>query len=170
MKRKTKKYAAFSLVELIIYTAIASVIAAYMVLISIDIVRARGERQSEREVLENARFAMNMIERQVRDATGLSSGSFGSHPGSVTFTKDGGGALIFSTNTKTLGTQTLRYLQMNNGSGNEQLTSDKVNITNFVINELTRATETENLQFEITFEYLDGSESLSLRTALSLRE
>lgn len=167
MKKIQAKNPAFSFVELLLYVAITSTIAVSLLLFSINIVSARGEAEKEREVLENARLVMEKITREVHDAEAVSTGTFGSHPGSLTLTLDGaGGSFVIDTSTKLVGSDTIRYLRWDG----TQITSDKVNISNFVLNDMTRGTEVENIQVEFSMESLDGTYDLDLQTSISLRE
>lgn len=164
------KKPAFTLVELILYISIASSMVVILLLFSIQMLERRSESQVKRELLENARFALNLISQEIRDAEAVSSGSFGAHPGSLTLDADGAATWALDTDTKTVGSTTTRYLQVNTGSGPQQITSDLVNVSNLVITNLTRDSEPSNLQIELTLETLDGSESASYQTAVSLRE
>lgn len=166
MKTNFKKAPALTLVEMILYVAITTVIATSMVLYGVRLVTIRADQEFERELNQEARFALDVITRNVHDAAGVSTGSFEVHPSSLTLVPDSGGTSVISTATKAVGDQTIRFVQLDG----TQITSDRVDVTNFVINELTRDTEPENLQFEITLETLDGKDSLSLQTAVSLRE
>jgi Tfp pilus assembly protein PilW len=166
MMKKIKTAPAFSLVELILYVGIASLIIGSMMLFIIQMIEVRGDAEFDREVNENARFALDYVTQQIHDAQGLNTGTFGAHPSSFTLDVDGSGTLVIDTDTKTVGSSTIRFLQ----SDGTQLTSDKVNVTNFVVHELTRDTEPENLQIELTLESLDGLTSSSFRTAISLRQ
>lgn len=160
------KKAAFSLVEVIVYIAIASVMVSSLLLFSINLVQTRSNSEFDRELIENARFTLDLISREIRDAEDLNTGTFGSHPGSLTLDIDGGGTLTIDSATKTVNGTAIRYLQVDS----TQITSDKVNITNFVLNNLTRSTEPDNIQIELTLESFDGLSSSSFQTSVSLRE
>lgn len=157
---------AFTLLELIIYVAITSVIVVSLTLFSLKMVEARGDGKMDREVLENAEFILNDIVYELHDAVSVNTGGFGSHPGSLTLDLDLGGTKTFDTDTKVVGNQTIRYLQIDG----VQATSDYVNVTNFVFSDLTRDVERSNIQLEMTVESLDGMHSLDVRTSVSLRE
>ncbi len=163
------KKSAFSLVELILYIGITSAIVVVMMLFVVDFVEIRGEAEVDREVLENTRFIMDNLTRYAHDAQSVSTGTFGSHPGSITFTADSG-TVVIDTATKSVGDQTIRFMQINTGAGAVQVTSDLVDVTNFVLNDLTRSTEPENIQIEFTIQSLEAEQVRSFRTAISLRE
>lgn len=157
---------AFSLLEVILYVAITSVIVVSLTLFSLKMVEARGEGQMGREVLVNAGFFLSNIVYEIHDAATVNTGTFGSHPGSLTLNLDGGGTTTFDTATQTVGSRTIRYLQVDG----VQVTSDYANITNFVFNDLTRNTERSNIQIEMTVESLDGTYSTDVQTSISLRK
>lgn len=169
MFKKTKNLAAFTMIELILYIAISSMMFVVMLLFVIEIIDAGADAKFQREVIANARFVLDLISRETHDAQGVSTGTFGSHPGSLTLTADSG-TVVINTDVKVVGSQTIRYVQVDHGSGAIQITSDNVNVTNFVFNNLTRNIEPENVQIEITIESLTAETSASLRTAISLRE
>lgn len=171
MKKNTlSSPAAFSLIELIIYVTITSMMVVTMLLFVIRILDVRKEAELDREVIENARFVLSLFVREMHDGVGVNAGDFGSHPGALTLDTDGSGTWVMDTDTKTLGTQTLRYVQVDSGSGPVQITSDLVNVTNFVFTDLTRDTEPENIQLDMTLESIDGLSTASFRTAVSLRQ
>ena len=156
------RQSAFTLIEVILYVAIVSIMATTIMLFSIQIVQVRGEAQFDREVNENLRFAMDLITREIRDASAVTSVPSGSHPDLI-----GLDSVLLNTDTKTLTSgRLIRFIQFD-GS---QITSDKVDVTNFVLTDLQRDSEPENIQIMITVEALDGSASLSLQSSASLRE
>jgi type II secretory pathway pseudopilin PulG len=129
MKTKAKK-PAFSLIELIIYVAITSTIVVAMLSFSISILQVRGDAEFSREVFENARYVGDALSRSIRDAEDITSVTE-AHPGEIVTDSDGALVLTINTATKTVGTQTIRYLRIQDPSGWDQITSDKVNVTNF---------------------------------------
>ena len=166
---KFKSRNAFTFVELIVYVAITTMLVVTMMLFVIRMLDVRKESEFDREVVENARFVLDLISREIHDAAGVSTGTFGSHPGSITLTADSG-TVVIDTNTKSVRDKTITYIQVNTGTGAVQVTSDNVNITNFVLMDLTRGSEPENIQVELSLESFDAAASGTFRTAISLRQ
>jgi len=166
MKRRRP---ALSFIEVILYVAIVSMMAVVFIMFGVKMIELRSDTEENREVVENGHYVMDVITYQVRDAQSISLGTYGAHPGALTLTADTG-SITIDTATKTLYGQTVRYLQINDGSGAVPMTSDQVDVTNFVLTNLQRNTEPANVQVLLTLTSLDGTYSESFQTSISLRE
>ncbi len=175
----------FTLVEIIVYIALSVLAFMFIIGIGQNLLIGTAKVQGERELSFNARTVMNLISQRIRGATSVvtASSTFNTNPGVLTLTYPGiSPSIIFDTYTKTLtkptgGTYIIRKLRMKEGSGSYiDLTNDKLNITNFVVRNLTRSTERKNINIELTFSEANPNndpninESLSLETAISLRQ
>jgi type II secretory pathway pseudopilin PulG len=159
LQLKLKSTAAFSLIELIIYIAISSIMVTSLMLFSIEILEVRGGSQMDREIMENARFAMDLITREVRDSEGVSVSSPGVHPSTVTLTLDGGASTI-----------DIDIVDGRLRRDGVNFTTSDVTVTNFTANELTRDAEPENIQVFLTVKSAYSADEVSLQTSISLRE
>ncbi|MBU0981701.1 type II secretion system GspH family protein [Patescibacteria group bacterium] len=175
MKKHLKK-PAFSLVEMILYIAIVSFVTVSILLFNIQILEANGGAKEDREVLENARFVMNKITDEIRHADSLDSGTgtFSSNPGAFKLNTNGTGSIVFDTATKnvTIGENDypIRYLRINeDDTGFKQITSDRVNVTNFTVINLQRDTEPANIQFSLGFESINQEASINLQSSSTIR-
>lgn len=176
---KIHRKKAFSLVELVLYVLIVTIITVSMITFVVDLLSIKGQTSNEREVIENLRFVMDKITKDLRSGHSVASGTgtFGTHPGAIRVNTSTGGATYFDldTNTKTVTVAgsgvTVRYLQISeNGGAAEQLTSDSANVTNFVLKNLQRGTEPANIQIQITMEHISGTgTAVGLQTSVSLR-
>ncbi len=164
MQKKFHNVPAFTFIELILYVAIAMFIIIPMISMTVSIMNVRLNSQRDREVNENMRFVMNALSKEIHDAESLNAVS----STSLTLNKDTevGGTVNFATDTKTVNGQTITTLEKDG----VQITSDLVDVSSFSFTNLTRADEQENIQISITIQSLDASTSLSVRTAVSLRE
>ena len=167
----------FSLIEVIIYVALVSIITVSLILFGVQLLEARSAASFDREVISNGRFTINRLTEEIRHATSLDTGtgSFGSHPSAFKLNNNGTGSVVFDTTTKIVNLggsgYTVRYLRMDeNGTGPVQITSDFVNVTNFTVNDLTRGSESANLQIFLSLESLNLDSSLDIQTATSIRQ
>lgn len=160
---------ALSLIEIIIYVSIVSMMAVVFIMFGIRMIDLRLETEKRREVLENGHHVMDVISYQIRDAQAVSSGTYDAHPGALTLTSDAG-SLTIDTATQSIHGQTVRFLQINDGGGAVPMTSDQVDVTNFILSNLQRDTEPSTIQIQLTVSSLDGLISEDFQTSLSLRE
>ncbi len=174
----------FTLIELIVYIGISSIVLVTAVNIAWNLIVSNANSQGKSEVYFNSRFALHQLQLQVRAAEDFITGSstFGSHPGVLTLDYPGEGTdVIFDTYTKNISvggeSVTIRKLRIKEGAADYvDITSDKVDIINFTLHDLTRWSEKTNINIELTIEKVNpGGDpnydaSISLETALSVRE
>lgn len=114
MKKKFQK--GFSLLELIIYVAIFSVISLVMVQIFLVVLRGRDLANARFEVSQNIRFATEKIRQSVFDASSISVS--GSCPFNIlNATSSAATSSLFLTS---------GVLQMSDASGTNDITTNKV--------------------------------------------
>lgn len=176
---KTK---AFTLIELIVYIAILSIVLVSAIGFLWNIIGGSVRVSASTELTYSARLVQGNITytgRNAHDVLTLSS-TFDSHPGVLVF-ETSGGDVTFDTVTEeiTVGGQsvTIRKLRMKTGAGLPiDLTSDKVDVTNFVVKNRTRGTEPKNVKVEVTLTYVNPgqdlarNQTLSFETAVSIRK
>ena len=180
----TKRNLGFTVIELILYIAIAATVLVTAVNIGWNLITTEANIIGKQEVYMNARTVMNHIQISIREAEDVTTGSstFDTHPGVLTLDYPGSGTdIIIDTYNKevTAGGQatTIRKLRLKNGPADYlDITTDKVDVTNFVLTNLTRGSENHNINIELTLEKANPSgdpnfdASISLETALSTRE
>lgn len=117
----------FSLLELLIYTAVLAVMATVIVNVFLGITMGRGQFAAESEVNSNLRFAIEKINQDIRAASTVSMPAF---PGGTTssnlvmITSDGQVTYCIS------GNKLRRQVGVNPcDSSSPVVTSDKVNVT-----------------------------------------
>lgn len=178
--KKTKK--AFSLIELIIYVAIASMVMVAVLQVGLNLIIDRSITQSKRGLYLNARSVMNQLQYEIKAADDVLTGSstFGSNPGVLTLSFPGNNDVIFDTylHDVTIGGQTISITTLRIKEGNSayvDLTTDKANVTDFTLTNLTRGSESKNINIALTLETTNPGndtkydESISLETAVSIR-
>jgi type II secretory pathway component PulJ len=174
----------FTLVELIAYIALTAIILVGAVNFTMNVIIGDREARGNQEVYANARVVMNQMASQIRNAEDVITGSstFASHPGVLTLDFTGTGTdVVFDTYTKsvTIGgsSTTIRKLRVKEGSDAAvDLTNDNLDVTNFVVRNLTRESERKNINIELTIQRAnpgadsDFAASISLETGVSLRQ
>lgn len=152
--------------------------------VSLNVVERNVSVKGSQEVYGNARLTMNSITRAIRGALDINTGSstFASHPGvlSLKYSASSQDDVIINTYTRSVSVggiaTTIRTLRMKEGQGAYQdLTSDSIDVTNFVLRNLSRGTA-KIVNAEITFRRINVSgdseydASVSLETAVGLRQ
>lgn len=176
---KTK---AFTLIELILYIAILAIVLVSTIGILWNVIGGSVRVSSSTELSYSARLILDNITRTGRGANDvlIASSTFDSHPGVLVF-ENPGGNITFDTAVKniTVGGQslTIRKLRMKTGAGSPiDLTSDKVDVTNFVVKNRTRGMEPKNAKVEVTLAFVNPGQDparnkiLSFETAVSIRK
>lgn len=148
MKQLTQK--GFSLVELIIYIAFVSIVSTVYVSYAVDILTSVQKAHVQRDVQQNARFAMERMMQEIRAAEGINVGgsTFGSHPG------------VLSLATSTPATNPTIFdvsggvLRMTQGaSAPVSLTADTFIVSNLVFTNLSINNRTTNVRVSLTVEH-----------------
>lgn len=184
MKFSFAKRQAFTLMEIIIYIAVFSLIMMAAMGVSMNLVSRNVSMKNSQEVYGNARLAMNTISKTIRSALDINTGSstFASHPGvlSLKYSASSVDDIIIDTYTKSVVvggvSTTIRSLRVKEGAGAYQdLTNEFVDVTNFVVRNLSRGSA-KIVNIEVTFQKVSASddsdydESVSLETAVGLRQ
>jgi len=178
------KKQAFTLLEIIVYVSVFSIIMVAAMGVSLNLVERNVSIKNSQEVYGNARLTMNSIARAIRGALDINAGSsiFGSHPGvlSLKFSASSQDDVIIDTYTKIITVSgidtTIRTLRMKEGLGAYQdLTSELIDVTNFVVQNLSRGTaKIVNIELSLQRVNVSGDPnydaSTSLETAVGLRQ
>lgn len=175
---------AFTLVEMILYIALSAFVFFMIIETGLSVVTTFSRSKAQRDLNENARFVLNFLTEKIRHADDVivTLSTFGTHPGSLVLDYPGSDTnVIFETYTKNISlpdgsSYNLRKLRIKEGTaGYQNLTNDKVEITNFVVRNLTRGTEPKNINIELTLQYFNPQNipeynlSYTVETAISLR-
>lgn len=182
---KNRLSPAFTLLELTIYIALATLTLMMIITIGHNLIISNARSEAQRELSVNMRSLVQQISQSIKNATNVTVGSstFGSHPGVLTLDYPGSGTdVIINTYDKTVtmssgATVAIKKLRIKEGTLDYQdLTSDNVNVTNFVVRNLTRGSERKNINLEVTLSQLNPAgdpnydASLTTETATSLRQ
>ncbi len=134
----------FTLVETIVYIAIASIFLWGALGFFWQLKQAEAKGDVMREVKENTAQAVEQFRQTVRNAEEVNEGasSFGADPGALSLVY-AGGSRVFDTYTKniTVGGApiTIRKLRLTYGGESYDLTSDQVEIDQFLLANVTQA-------------------------------
>jgi prepilin-type N-terminal cleavage/methylation domain-containing protein len=170
----------FTLLEMIIYVVIFAIILFVMVQLFWQVQLSDIKGRVSRETKENASQVMEIFKHYVRQADDMNTGDsvFDSNPGVLSLEDDG--TVIIDTYTKDVmvgeGTQTIRKLRLTEG-GNPalDLTSDHVNVDNFVLTDLTQGANPDAVLMDLTISSVNpGNDplyehSLSIQTGATIR-
>lgn len=174
----------FTLLELIIYIAILSIIMVVVISFTWRIMKNTQSVENASEVVQTMRLVFNKFNQTIRQADEIviESSTLNSNPGVLVVT-DGvsGDQIIFDTYLKTIqkggNDLEIRTLRVTSGSNPAiDLTSEKVKVTNLVFRNLVREKEPANINLQLTLENVHPGEgqtlnkSLSLETAASIRK
>ncbi len=156
----SNKKAGFSLMELLVYTAVLAVMATVIVSVFLGITKGRGKFISQSEVNSNLRFSMEKINQDIRYASNVA-------------VPDTAGASSSSLE-MTVGSDTVRYCISNGklrrqingacGDSSETVTNDKVVATSLIFKRLhntnssfTPPITAVSIQTSITVAYMGTS-------------
>ncbi len=172
----------FTLIELIIYTALVGLIAVAVIGFAWNIINARIKNEAYQEVEQNLRFGMEKITQAIREADDISTTDsvFNVSPGKLTLkypNKD----MIFDVSAKiiNIGGQDVEIHKLRIKDGNndsKDLTSNKVDIINFTLTNLTRGSEPKNIKIDLTIKHVNPTQNLKWaaeifsETAASIRK
>lgn len=135
----------FTLIELIVYLAIASIILVSISYLIIDIISGQSKSVADREVNYNARVIGQMLSRDVRSASAI--GSFASD--AVTLTMPGDDITYTFTGSNT-------FTRQVGAAAAETIHSDRVEVTGSFA-ELSRFGRSLNLSSEIIVQHKNPS-------------
>ena len=184
-QKKYRRKKAFTLMEMLLYIALSAFVFFMIIETGLSVVTTFSRSKAQRDLNENARFVLEFITQKIHQADDVIVGSstFGTHPGVLTLDYPGSGTdVLFETYTKNISlpngsSYNLRKLRIKEGTASYQnLTNDKVDVTNFVVRNLTRGSEAKNINIEITFQYFNPQNipeynlTYTVETAVSLRK
>lgn len=174
----------FTLIELIVYVAIASGVLVSIITFAWAVMGSGVRVDVSSELTQNGRFILEKITQEIHAAENvvIDSSSFGVNPGVLTLDLAGPNTdVVFDTYSKNVivGGQSVDITKLRMKDGDSpvlDITSDKVDVTNFVITNLTRDTEPANINVEVTLSYVttgadpSRDRNLSFETGASIRK
>lgn len=145
-----------TLLESVVYIAIVSAVLVAMAVWMIDLLRVRAKNQVVSEVQYNARLIQDRLSEAVRHAEGVNIGSssFSVDPGvlSLDMVDLAADPTVFSLS------QDDGLLQVSVAGGGETLiTTDAIQVTNFVFTNLTSSEDLGIIQVEFTVKAVNDS-------------
>lgn len=163
----------FTLIELILYIAIISMILVGFMTFSLDVIYSGEKSEIRQTVQQNAIFSMQKILKEIRTSNDLNIGTstFDTHPGVLSLSKDTAGddPTIFDISTGTL--------QIQQGvNGPYPLTADDLEVINLVFTNLSVTNRTTIIRVELTLRHVNADKSnlanaqITLKGAALIRE
>ncbi|MEK7580085.1 MAG: hypothetical protein AAB465_00510 [Patescibacteria group bacterium] len=182
VESKLKIITGFTLVELIIYLSLVSLIAVVSISFVWNIVNARIKNEANQEVEQNLRFGLEKITQAIREADDVSAmdSIFNVSSGKLTL-KYPGKDIIFDAPVKIININgqdvEIHKLRIKDGDSDpKDLTSNKIDIINFKLTNLTRGLEPKNIKINLTIKHVNPTQNLrwaaeiSSETASSIRK
>lgn len=175
---KNKK--GITLLEVIVYTAISSIILVFILKFSWNIFGTQARVGATAELTQNGRMVLEKIGQDIREAEDfLPTSIFDSNPGVLSIDIPDGDDITFDTYTKEvlIGNQnmTIRKLRRTEAGNSLDLTTDKVDVTNFLVKNRSRPPNAKNVKIELGFAYanpgndMQRNKSIDLETSFTLR-
>ncbi|MBU1126577.1 type II secretion system GspH family protein, partial [Patescibacteria group bacterium] len=161
----------FTLIELVLYIAIIAGFLTTTIFFAMRVVEGGQRARIHAEVQQNLRVAMERIDREIRSAVDLNvaGSTFNAHPGVLSLEGESGeDPIVFDIQGG--------ILRLSKGaSGPYNLTSNDVEVTNFVVKNHSVSNRTKVIQIEMTVRYASTADSVaydvesSARTSVVLR-
>ena len=167
---------AFTLIELIIYIGISALVLVTLTNLTLNLIGVSVKIDTATDVLYSSRIIIQRFMQEIRmaDDVDIASSVFGTNPGKLVLQKSGGGTITFDVYQKTPSVRTIR--RQEDAATAVDLTSDRVDVSNFVLNNRTRGTEAKNIQYEFTITASNPAndplrqKSITIRSASSVRK
>lgn len=173
----------FTLIEMLIYIMIASIVFIFAFNAGWNVFKASNHISVRQDVYTNTRIIANQFQKYVRGAGDILTNIsvFNSNPGVLALDYPGVGTdVIFDTYSKdvTIGGRviTIKKIRIKDGAAAyEDLTNDKINVSNFVVKNFSRGGLSKTVQISLTLDRVnpdnnpDFSASGSFTTSFTLR-
>lgn len=173
----------FTLVEAMIATALLAIVFVAGFDLLWQVLSVQSKTLAVQEVQQNARIALRRIETETRNASGvtLAASVFGANPGKLTLDYPGTGTdvvLDTATSTTTVGGVSVPYRMLRVSVGSDSplsLTNDRVNVTKFLLTNLTHGQTPPMIRIDIDVQMLNPggdanrNASFALSSSVSLR-
>jgi type II secretory pathway pseudopilin PulG len=151
-KSKLKKQQGFSILEIILYVGMVSVMMLAVGITITLVYRTQLKNRSVIEVEQQGEFIMQTVTQVLRNATSITSPTAHNFSTSLTIV-DASSTKVFDTHTVSGAT----VFEITDGGIPTDLTSTKVNVTNLKVYNLTRTNNTGVIRFTYTVSYNGGN-------------
>jgi type II secretory pathway component PulJ len=160
----------FSLLEVLVYISLLTVVGLALVGFATRIIRSNSEAQLKAQVLDNARSAMALMTKEIRHANGVydPTSTLLSHPGQLSL------ATTFDPPADEQETYVDFYLdderlyRKREGSAAELITAEKVRVTNLTFTYLQQTLAVPAVQITLTVEPADAASGAADRSTVTL--
>ena len=163
--KTVKNNQGFTLIELIVYTVLISLLAGAFISFSIDLTTTSQKSRTKIEVQQSARFALERILFEIRSAEGVNTGAstFNSHPGVLSLD------VVALADDPTIFSLNAGVLEIKQGAAAaEPLTPDDLEVSNLVFS--NRGTgRTKNIKVELTVRHPNTANSLIFNAEVPIR-
>lgn len=146
MRNSQKRVAGYSLIELLIYVALFAMISVLLVHSLVVLMRTYANANGFRRLQNNGELIIERITREVRDAESISSGTFGTHPGTLTLVNDGDPVVFAVSN---------GVVNITEEGVTNILSTNQVSVTNMVFRRITTQSG-EGVKVELTLTTTGG--------------
>jgi len=165
MNKKHNNNRGFTLVELIIYILVVSVILISATYYAIDVIGAQTKARSYQEVQQNARLALRRMVQEIRAAENLNEGSsvFDSNPGTLSLdhTDPAKDPTIFD-----VSSGRLRITQ--GGNGPYYLTTDQAIVSDLTFENLSVSGRNKVIKITLTLDHVNPENRSDFEASLSV--
>ncbi len=148
--KKLSSQSGVSLIEMLIYIAIVSVLALAFSNFALDVTGTSTKARVKQDVVQNARFGLERINQAIREANGVNTGSstFGISPGVLSLSMDN--AAVNPTVFDISG----GVLRITEGVGSpEELTQSDLSVSSLIFTDLSVTGRTVNIKTSLTVEH-----------------
>ena len=155
-KKLVGKCDGFTLIELIIYVALSSILLVTVITFGLNTIYSGEKSEIRQETLQGSTLAMQRILEEIRSADDLNDGTstFGSSPGVLSL------ASSTSADDPVVIDVDSNMLQLTLGAGSAiDLLDESLEVTNLVFTDLSRSNYTKHIRVELTVRHENYDES-----------
>ena len=159
----SSKRKGFTLIEIMIYTAVVVIILAGVVNFAWNIIFGESKTSSWQEVQQNTRFTMERITQAVRSASGINSPSMGNSADSLSL------AMANPDLNPTVFDLSGNKIRLSQGtSGPYELTSDELEVTNLNFTNLSYPDTSGTVRIEMTIKHKNPGEIMEYEASINI--
>lgn len=178
--KKQKK--GFTLIEFLVYVSITAFVFAVMLNFTWSIINSKTRVNVSAELTSTGRIVLERLTRDIKHADDiiLASSILDTHPGVLVLSLDGD-EVRYETYIKNVTiageTAPIRKIRRRVNLENDQdITSDALDVTNFVVQDLTRGAEAKNVNLTLTLQHInpgnttERNKSITLESGATIRQ
>ncbi len=173
MIQRSQHNAGFTLIEVLIYIAIVALVVTTLVKFILVISQSRNKNYVVQEVQGNVRHALDIVSRQVRQATDIqfASSTLDVDPGILVLTM--ASSSLNPTIISLSGDNGVAQIKQGNAP-TSSITADEVRVTNFIFTDTTGSSTRKHVKFNMTIKSFstDSVDSIfdqSIETVFGIR-